>query len=260
MNKNLRILGWPVGALALVVLAGCSSDTTEPEPVHFVDANWSSADLVRGGKLYDKWWRINGAPEPVTDFDPIWSSQSTNTRTGDDTWRCKECHGWDYIGDQGRYASGSHFTGFAGVFSARSKDREVIFESIKDEGGEHDMSGVLSDTDVLDLTKFVVDGQVDMALYLNFSTGLATGNAAAGGALYGNNCAGCHGADGQTIDFDSDPGVQGVGWLALDNPQEVLHKIRWGHPGSAMPSMIGQGLSDQQCGDILAHAQTLPVQ
>ncbi len=44
----------------------------------------------------------------------------------------------------------------------------------------------------------------------------------------------------------------------MDNPQETLHKIRWGHPGTAMPSMVDVGLTDQQIGDILAYAQTLP--
>ncbi len=264
-NLSVRqLMSYCLAAVFLVLaLPGCSSDDpTGPngngnEPLPFVEANWGTADIVRGGKLYDKWWAINGAPEPTSNFDPIWASQSTNTRMGDDTWRCKECHGWDYIGDLGRYSSGSHFTGFAGVFSARTKERTDIFESIKDAGGDHDMSGALTDTDVLDLTKFIVDGLVDMRLHMDFSTGLATGSAAAGGPLYTTNCAGCHGADGNNFDFDSDPGVQGVGWLALDNPQETLHKIRWGHPGSSMPSMIGAGLSDEECGDILAYAQTL---
>jgi len=254
MKQRFRVASLLSGTLALVVLAGCSDSN---EPAHFADENWSSANIVSGGLLYDKWWKVNGGTEPTTDFDPIWASQATNTRSGADTWRCKECHGWDYIGNLGRYSSGSHFTGFAGVWSARNTDRAIIFEAIKGQGGDHDLSSVLTDTDVLNLTKFVVDGLVDMSSYLNPSTGLATGNETAGETLYVANCASCHGSDGKSIDFDSDPGDQGVGWLSLDNPQETLHKIRWGHPGSAMPSMIGSGLSDQQTGDILAYAQTL---
>jgi thiosulfate dehydrogenase len=64
--------------------------------------------------------------------------------------------------------------------------------------------------------------------------------------------------DGDLIDFSGDPGVQGIGWLSNDNPQETLHKIRWGHPGTGMPSLVDVGLTDQQIGDILAYAQTLP--
>jgi thiosulfate dehydrogenase len=226
----------------------------------FATENWATADMVRGALLYDKWWTVNGETGPTTDFDPIWASQSTNTRSGGDTWRCKECHGWDYIGDLGRYSSGSHFTGFDGVWTLRDADTTQVFRSIRGRGLDHDMSGVLSDTDVLDLTKFIADGLVDMSLYLDQSTGLATGDAVAGQALYDAACTACHGADGLTLDFDGDPGIQGVGWLANDNPQETLHKIRWGHPGSspAMPSQVEAGLTDQQTGDILAYSQTLP--
>jgi len=38
---------------------------------------------------------------------PLWATQSSNTRSGKDTWRCKECHGWDYMGVDGAYGSGS---------------------------------------------------------------------------------------------------------------------------------------------------------
>ena len=75
--------------------------------------------------------------------------------------------------------------------------------------------------------------------------------------MYAANCASCHDADGNHYDFDSDEGVQGVGWLANDNPQEVLHKIRFGNPGSTMPSMLEVGLTDAEQGDILAYGQTL---
>ncbi len=259
MKWRPQLYGLAAVAFVVAVFGACSSDSTEP--VHFVDQNWTSADIVLGGKLYDKWWVTNSGTEPTTDFNPIWATQSTNTRTGGDTWRCKECHGWDYLGDEGRYASGSHFTGFAGVWTARTMDSVLLFESIKDAGGDHDLSGVLSDTDVLNLTKFIVDGLVDMRTYIDFSTGDATGNATAGQSLYDANCTACHGSDGDAVDLDhggTEPGIQGVGWISRDNPQETLHKIRWGHPGTAMPSMVDEGLTDTQIGDILAYAQTLP--
>jgi thiosulfate dehydrogenase len=246
------------GLFALVVVlvtVGCSDDSTEP--THFADENWDTADAVAGGLLYDKWWAVNSGTQPTTDFDPIWSTQTTNTRTGGDTWRCKECHGWDYIGDLGRYASGSHFTGFDGVWASRTMDRSLLFDAIKDEGGDHDLSGVLSDLDVLDVTRFIVDGLVDMSLYMD-SQGIATGDTAAGRILFTTNCVACHGADGLTLDFSGDAGIQGVGYLANDNPQETLHKIRWGHPGTSMPSMVEDGLTDDQTGDILAYGQSLP--
>jgi thiosulfate dehydrogenase len=52
--------------------------------------------------LYDSWWTVTGTDRPTTD-QPLWQTQTTNTRTGADTWRCKECHGWDYQGKDGAY-------------------------------------------------------------------------------------------------------------------------------------------------------------
>jgi mono/diheme cytochrome c family protein len=217
-----------------------------------------NADMKRGGLLYDKWWKVNGQPEPTTDFDPIWASQSTNTRSGSTTWRCKECHGWDYIGLDGRYSSGSHYTGFEGVWEARNNNDSDIFNAIKNAGGDHDLSSVLDDDDIWDLTSFITSGLVDMGLYIG-PDGMATGSAANGEVLFNASCVTCHGADGNTIDFDDgEDGIQGVGWLANDNPQETLHKIRWGHPGSSMTSaVVDGGLTDDETGDILAYAQSL---
>jgi thiosulfate dehydrogenase len=64
----------------------------------------------------------------------------------------------------------------------------------------------------------------------------------------------CHGADGKTIDFGDG---EGVGDLARDNPWETLHKIRFGHPGSSMPSAVDNGLSVDDQVDILTYSQTL---
>ncbi len=103
-----------------------------------------------------------------------------------------------------------------------------------------------------------------MTDYINLTTKAATGDSALGKALYedtgatGGQCITCHGADGRTILFHD--GVDGVGNLALDNPWEILHKIRFGHPGSAMPSTVDKDLTTQNAVDILTHTQTLPLQ
>lgn len=240
--------------IATFLIVGCpDKKATEPS---FIEDNYDSADAVNGGLLYDKWWKVNGGAEPTTDFDPIWASQNTNARSGSDSWRCKECHGWDYVGKDGRYSTGSHFTGFNGIWGSRNDHMEDVFDAIKGDGADHDLSAVLSDENIADLTKFVKEGLIDMSLYI--SNGVATGDANNGQGLYDANCSPCHGADGNTLDFKSSEGVQGIGWLADDNPQETLHKIRWGHPGTTMPSgIIDSGLTDDETGDILAYAQSL---
>lgn len=252
LKKALNKLAITLILIATFLIFGCpDSKSTNPS---FIEDNYENADATGGGSLYDKWWKVNGGTEPTTDFS-VWASQSTNARSGADTWRCKECHGWDYVGKDGRYSSGSHFTGFDGVWDQRTEHMEDVFDAIKGEGTNHDLSAVLSDYDIADLTKFILEGLFDMSLYIN--DGLATGDEGNGQGLYNSNCASCHGADGNNIDFKSSDGVQGIGWLTMDNPQESLHKIRFGHPGSAMPSMLEKGLTDTEQGDILAYGQTL---
>src|SRR3989338_8995844 len=136
-----------------------------------IDAEWTQADLAnllvyaqtlpttpsvsRGGVLYDQWWKVTGAEAPTAD-QPLWQTQTSNTRTGADTWRCKECHGWDYEGVDGAYGSGSHKTGFEGVLAAAGKHPFEILTILK--GGanpDHDFSTVMDEQALTDLALFV---------------------------------------------------------------------------------------------------------
>ncbi len=218
----------------------------------------SVSSIVQGGLLYDKWWKIDaGATEPSED-NPLWALQSSNTRSGSTTWRCKECHGWDYKGIGGAYSGGSHKTGFPGVYDASlTKNKANLLETLT--GGtdyRHDLSTVLSDVALGNLVDFLSEGLVDNTKYINYDTKEAIGaNLANGEKLYGSTCAVCHGANGKQIDFHDGEGVKGV---ANDNPWETLHKIRFGQPASAMPSSVKSGWSIEDAVDVLGYAQTLP--
>ena len=212
----------------------------------------AEGDSVRGGLLYDKWWNVTGADSPAQDH-PLWATQDSNTRSGADTWRCKECHGWDYKGAEGAYGSGSHFTGFAGVWGANDPLAALTGET----NADHDFSGVLDEQSLLDLAAFISDTLVDTDALINEDKS-SMGDAASGEALY-SICIGCHGPDGTTINFGSidDPDV--LGTLSNGNPWEVLHKIRYGQPGwPVMPASVALGLTDENANDILAYLQTLP--
>jgi len=98
-----------------------------------------------------------------------------------------------------------------------------------------------------------------MSTSINYDTKESLGDVENGQGLYTDNCAMCHGADGRTINFgDEDPPIY-VHTLALDNPWETLHKIKFGHPGSAMTGTNGAGLSSDDNSDILAFSQSLAV-
>jgi len=219
------------------------------------ESKLATADAVRGGLLYDKWWTVNGATEP-TGNHPLYPA--AGQKSGADTWRCKECHGWDNKGKDGAYSSGSHFTGLNGVYEARNRNSAHIFGKIT----KHNLT--LSEQDIWDLSKFIKEALVEMDKYINFTGAKkksAAGDATLGKALFentgtgGGQCIMCHGADGTAIKFDG--GTLAIGDVANDNPWEILHKIRIGHPGSSMPSAVKNGLSITDQINILTHAQTL---
>jgi mono/diheme cytochrome c family protein len=219
--------------------------------------------VSRGGRLYDKWWAETGAEKPTID-QALWAMQSTNTRSGADTWRCKECHGWDYLGEDGAYGSGSHFTGFPGVYeAAQTSTVEELAAALKGATNpDHDFSSILDDAAMNDLVTFLKNGLLDVRQHVDYSTKApVSANQANGAQLFANTCTSCHGADGTAVNFGDDDEPEYVGTIAVGNPQEFVHKARFGQPGSnpAMPATIDLDWSVQDAVDVLAYAQTLPT-
>ena len=241
--------------IILVLLAGTSFINGIANANQGINATeYEKANVKKGAQLYDNWLKIVDA-KPEGNH-PLYPEESK--KSGTSTWRCKECHGWDYIGDKGRYNKGSHFTGILGVFHLQSATAEALYTALTSKKAKHDFSVYLTRSQLLDLVKFLREGQADINPVIN-EQGQAKGDTDHGKILYVKQCASCHGSDGNTLDFKSKKeGVQGVGWLALDNPQESIHKIRWGHPGSNMPSMMTDAkLSEQDAIDILTYSQLL---
>jgi len=209
-----------------------------------------------GGRLYDNWIKETGAAD-MTENQPLWATQTTNTRTGNDTWRCKECHGWDYLGVDGAYGSGSHQTGFPGIFAAKDKTPEELMAALKSE--THDFSTVMNAAQLDAMVAFMQQVQ-DLKPYINDDKSVV-GEAQNGKLLYEASCAACHGADGMMLDFDDGEGKEFVGTLAADNPWEIFNKIAYGQPNTpGMPVGINLGWSWQDIVDVLAYLQTLPTE
>ncbi|MBI2854780.1 MAG: c-type cytochrome [Chloroflexi bacterium] len=220
-----------------------------------------AASVARGGRLYDNWIKETKAATPAAD-QALWALQTTNTRKGTDTWRCKECHGWDYKGKGGAYSKGSHYTGFVGVYDAGvSKSKEQLVQILKGSTDyRHDFSKLLDGQSQTDLAAFLSQSLVNVNPYIDYATKKPIGgNAARGSQLFSSVCAACHGSDGKQLNFGSAEEPEYVGTLALDNPWEFIHKVRSGQPGTAMPSGLVTGWSLQDVVDVLTHAQTLPT-
>lgn len=217
--------------------------------------------IAAGGKLYDKWWKaVPGVKEPAGDH-PLWATQTTNKRKGLDTWRCKECHGWDYLGKDGVYGSGSHKTGFPGVMTAQAKSVDQLKAALKGSTNpKHDFSSALDDAALTNLAIFLKHGLVDLKPVIDGKAKKPLRADAAHGKQLAAGCAMCHGPEGKKLNFGKPDQPEYVGTIAKDNPWEFLHKVRMGQPGSnpAMPSGVEMGWTLQDVLDILAYSQTLP--
>jgi len=276
MNKYstlTRILGWAAGVA--IILSACAPAATTvaptsapptavpatpiPPTVAPTAAPQLKGDAIRGGRLYDNWVKVLGVDTPKGN-QALWAKQTTNTRAGLDTWRCKECHGWDYKGVDGAYGSGSHKTGFKGVMGVAGKDPSAILAILKGSANpDHNFSALMNDQALTDLALFLNKYLMDSADLIKADKSLLSGNATAGKANYDGNCTECHGPQGLGINWADQVAPQYVGFLAKDNPWEVLHKIRFGQPGEKMPPMETVGLKKAELADLLAYSQSLPT-
>ena len=101
------------------------------------------SSIARGGKLYDKWFKVIGAPKP-SETHPAWPSSNTKKK-GNATHRCKSCHGWDLMGKDGAYASGSYKTGIKGLKNFAGESNDKVIAVMKD--STHGYDGKMSDQD-----------------------------------------------------------------------------------------------------------------
>ncbi len=224
----------------------------------FVQTLPTESPVTEGGRLYDKWWAAIGADEPTGDH-PLWATQTTNTRTGKDTWRCKECHGWDYKGKDGVYGSGSHLTGFPGVLDAAGmSEAELTAWLTGGKNADHDFSPYLGEAQIKMLVAFIQHGAVDTSPYINADK-TVNGDSARGETHFTNVCSRCHGADGKKLNFGDAAEPEFIGTVATDNPWEAFHKDSFGQPGQHMPAGLNFGWSLQDIADLIAYLQTLPT-
>ena len=208
------------------------------------------ASIVRGGRLYDNWHSETKSPAPKTPHPAYPADKAFATNPGAN-WRCKECHGWDYMGRDGAYARGEHFTGIKGIRGMAGADPEKTISVLKDETHQYD--GLMSEQDFRDLANFVAKGQVEMDRYIDRASGMAKGGETRHEAYYTTICANCHGTDGLRIRT-----MPPLGAVAKTNPWEALHKILNGHPGENMPALRALDMSILI--DVLAYVQTLPTE
>ena len=214
--------------------------------------------IAEGGRLYDKWWKELKVDQPSSTHK---SYPANAKKKGAASWRCKECHGWDYKGVDGAYSKGSHKTGIKGIRDAESMRINDIVAVLKNK--IHGYDSVMADKSLSQLANFVKNGQVDIAAYINKETLIANGNQKLGKNIFTKNCKECHGSNGKNINFKTPSNPEFLGTVATENPVETIHKLRNGNPsafykGKRMPNM-NKILNLKEQIDLLSYLQTLPI-
>ena len=215
--------------------------------------------IAEGGRIYDKWWKELKLEKPGTTHSAY---PTAGKKQGAASWRCKECHGWDYKGNKGAYSKGSHKTGIKGIRNAVNMSDKEIVTILKNK--IHGYDKVIPEAALAQLANFVKNGQVDIASYLNKKTLLARGNKKQGKVFFNTACKKCHGSDGRKINFKTSSKPEFLGTVATENPVETIHKFRNGNPntfvnGKPMPNM-NKVLSLKEQIDLLTYLQTLPIE
>ncbi len=213
---------------------------------------------VLGGQMWDKWWVVTANAEPAGDH-PLYPA--IGQKTGSTTWRCKECHGWDYKGRDGAYSSGSHFTGIKGVFGSTLTGEEM-FDLLKEDTlpyGHGLGNAGLNDDEIDMLVGFLQNYVINTDTYID-PTNLFIGDEAMGrfgykavGGSY--TCAECHGDDGAEINFGTELDPTYVHDIAVGNPWELMHKVRFGQPGTLMTSWLLMDGDNQGAADVGRYLQ-----
>lgn len=209
-----------------------------------------------GGRIYDNWWVALDREEPEGTH-PSYPTGVNDTQAGPGTWRCKECHGWDYRGADGIYSKGSHYTGIPGIRGAQGRPVEEIAATLRDATHLYTQE-MITDAEMMRIATFVSRGQVDMTAFLDYETRTVNaGDLERGRAIFQTVCAACHGFDGRLLDWGDGDDSAYVGTEAVEVPDEVFNKIYNAHPGVQMVNLRAFPVEDAV--SVLSYAATLPI-
>lgn len=232
-TRMKNIITLTVFSAILAILGTGSTDAAAQS-----NALSTEASIARGARLYEHWAHESGEREEVVPH-PAFATKTVRVDPPD-TWRCVECHGWDYKGRHGFPSIRKRAGGKPGEIVSLMKSKP------------HEFGGHMQEADFLDLANFVTRGQVDMDELIESARKLGGAGAAAFENIFATTCANCHGADG-----NRQRGVAQIGETARKDPSKVLHIVLNGHAGGNMPALRAFGTS--MAVGMLAYASTLPA-
>jgi mono/diheme cytochrome c family protein len=230
--RLIAVLGLLAGACLALLQPASGADTdvaTGLSKKRQVPAAW--ADSI-GGQLYSDWPQVMLFRGPFAKH-PLWTGSPSAINT--ETWRCVNCHGWDYRGGEGVGGDLGVIPKVPGLRHLVGADRRTVADGITK--GDHGFAANQLSADALRfLVDFLIEGQravVDLAEKARRSGA----DAGAGAARYANICRVCHGPNGARLNLGSERFPATLPTLARTKPWKFLHGVRFGHAG-VMPSFV----------------------
>ncbi|NCP84745.1 MAG: cytochrome c [Bacteroidetes bacterium] len=246
--------------LTIIILASC----TNKDDVNQFDEDYKKADAAQGGILYDKFWAQEA------NYDQT-SPNIAKVSAKADFFRCKQCHGWDLMGNTGSYISRGPKTSRPNIAAmnlftlAKNKTAEEIYDGMvrkterrslsydltqydpstnKTEGDKMpDYTELLTDAEIMNLVKFIKEGAIDVSELYDATY---TGTYPTGSSTFSNVGKNGNPANGKTFfaancavchgDNGTTLTMEGmsVGQFTRKKPNEVQHKVKYGQLGSPM--------------------------
>lgn len=247
----MRIGNLLLSGLIFIGFGILSNQTAKAADLAILSPNVTA--IMEGGKLYDNWFATLGVDKP-TQTHAMWPASNTKKK-GDVTWRCKSCHGWDFMGKDGAYAGGSYKTGITGIRSFEGKAPATVEKILRGSGHGY-TSAMIPDAALSKIALFVTSGQFELDAFIDRATKMSNGDAGKGKVIYDTSCYLCHGKDGREMNFKTADKPEYLGTLSNGNPWETINKIRHGQPDSQMLALGYMG--NKAMADVLAYTQTLP--
>jgi len=256
MMKTYQLFLMVMAFAALFV--SCANDDIEQH------TPYEAADAVKGGIMFDKFWSAESGYNQS-------SSNLTRLNAFPEFFSCKQCHGWDGLGNSGSFINRAPKTtrpnvaGFNLYKLAKSSTEQQLFDGLKKTTGRRDISfdlktynpatnategdkmpnltQLLTDAQIWDIVKFLREGMVNVDMLY---AATYTGEYPTGSAVFSNM--GRNGVETAGKDFYSANcaqchgsngktlGIEGMslGKYVRLRPYEAQHKIKYGKPGTTM--------------------------